>query len=126
MKKSFKTLVSVVIVSVIATTVFGVTEAAKKINVNSDTFNLESVSSDFTEAVNNQSVLSVSQAVKSVITEAFKENGIKNAEVSVTADISDDCRIYISEVTVLCDASQTEKAISVLDKLSIKAQVKER
>ncbi len=125
-KKSFKTLVSVIIISVITTVVFGVSEAVQKVELNTDIINLEEISADFIETVNSQSVRSAQMSVKTVIDNALKQDNIKTAEVFVSANISDDYGIYINMVNVICDKSEIEECRKVLEKLSVDAQITER
>ncbi len=124
MKKSVKTLISVIIISVIVSCVFGVSEAVKGMNFSSNNINLKETSSSFSKTVQNQSVKSAESAVKAVIVEEFEKNGIKSAEVLTFADITEDDRIYIKRIEVVCDSEELSQCHIVLDKLSICNDVK--
>lgn len=124
MKKSVKTLISVIIISVIVSCVFGVSEAVKGIDFNFNNLNLIEASSDFSNTVQNQSVISTELAVKAVIVDEFEKNGIKSAQIFTFADITEDNRIYIKRIEVLCDSEELSQCRIVLDKLSICNDVK--
>lgn len=119
MKKSVKTLISVIIISVIVSCVFGVSEAVKGIDFSSKSIDLNETSSSFSKTVQNQSVKSIESAVKAVIIDEFEKNGIESAEVSVFADITEDNRIYIKRIEVVCDSEELSQCCIVMDKLSI-------
>lgn len=119
MKKSVKILISIIIISVIVTTVFGVSEAAKGIDFFLKNTDINKTSTDFLETVQNQSVENVESAVKAVIVEEFAKNGIKSAEVSIIANITEDNRIYITKVAILCNTDEVVLCRKVMDKLSV-------
>lgn len=124
MKKSVKTLISVIIISVIVSCVFGVSEAVKGMNFSSKNINLNEKNSAFSKTVQNQSVKSAESAVKAVIVEEFEKSDINSAEVFIFADITDDNRIYIKRIEVVCDNEELLQCRIVLDKLSICKDVK--
>lgn len=124
MKKSVKTLISVIIISVIVSCVFGVSEAVKGMNFSSNNINLNETSSSISKTVQNQSVTSIESAVKAVIVEEFQKSDINSAEVLIFADITDDNRIYIKRIEVVCDSEERSQCRIVLDKLSICNDVK--
>ncbi len=124
MKKSVKILISIIIISVIVTTVFGVSEAVKGMNFSSKNINLNETSSTFSKTVQNQSIENVESAVKAVIIEEFAKKGIKSAEVSIIANITEDNRIYITKVEILCNTDEVVLCRNVIDKLSVCDDVK--
>lgn len=124
MKKSVKTLISVIIISVILSCVFGVSEAVKGMNFSSKNINLNEMSSLISKTVQNQSVASAESAVKAVIVEEFEKNGIKSAQILTFADITEDNRIYIKRIEVICDSEELSQCRLVLDKLSVCDDVK--
>ena len=119
MKKSVKILISVIVISVIVTTVFGVSEAVKGIDFNSENIDLSEISTDFSKTIQNQSIENVESAVKAVIIEEFAKNGIKSAEVLTFANITEDNRIYITKVEILCNTEEVILCRNVMDKLSV-------
>ncbi|MBQ1183841.1 MAG: stage III sporulation protein AF [Clostridia bacterium] len=123
MKKSIKTLVSVIVISVIISCVFGVSKAVKGIDFSSDNFNLSEASSKFSKTVQIQTVESTESAVKTVIVDEFNKSGINSAEVLVFADITEDNRIYIKRIEVVCDNEELAQCRIVLDKLSVCEEV---
>ncbi len=119
MKKSVKTLISVIIISVIVNCVFGVSEAVKGIDFSSNNINLNETSFAFSKIVQNQSIMSIESAVKSVIDEEFEKSGINSAEVLTIANITEDNRIYITKVEILCNTDEVVLCRNVMDKLSV-------
>ena len=73
-----------------------------------------------------QNISVAEAAVKSMIEERIVSAGVKNAEISVKADISKDNRIYITDVTVVCDSESMTVCQKVLAELSITANFQER
>ena len=86
---------------------------------NEGNIDLSEMSTDFSKTIQNQSIENVESAVKVVIIEEFAKNGIKSAEVSTFANITEDNRIYITKVEILCNAEEVVLCRNVMDKLSV-------
>ena len=126
MQKPLKTFVSVVVVFGIVTafgSVPSVTEGADfRLSKDSVAANTSLLNGTLT----GQNISVAEAAVKSMIEERIVSAGVKNAEISVKADISKDNRIYITDVTVVCDSESMTVCHEVLAELSITANFQER
>lgn len=125
MHKSYKSFVSVAIIAALVSSFGSVSLSAEDIDPKTD-INIASQSSQLAEKVTQQESLAVESAVSQLISENLNLKGVTDAEIYVSTDISEDNNIYITEVTVVCDAEKLDICRSVLDTMSITADIRER
>ncbi len=125
MKKPFKSFVSITIVAVIVVAVSSSSDALSNIEFDEIADNVFDTSS--VQETNNQVNIRVAeQTVRDIIVSQLKENGIFDAQVSVSANISDEGIISITETVVFCDLGDITVVKKVLNELGLKANVYER
>ncbi len=126
MKKSFKSLIVVAVLAVIVSSVLGVGKSVKQWEVSSAERDFTEIGLELGKTVNDQSAANVAGSVEAIITEYLKKEGVNSAEVSVSVNISDDSRIYIKEVAIVCGSKDILKCREVVEKLSVDAVISER
>ncbi|MBO5912223.1 MAG: hypothetical protein J6Q76_01990 [Clostridia bacterium] len=126
MQKNIKTFVSVALVSVIVAVVSGV---SSRISDNRFDLEFELDSTDVNSIVRSADEINITvteDTVERLIFESLTEKEIKFFEISVSADISEDKSISITEVEIICPEGNGQKCRAVLSELGIKGTVTER
>ena len=124
-KKPFKSFVSITIVAVIVVAVSSSSDALSSIDF--DDFNNRVFDTSSAAQNNNEINIRVAQqTVRDIILSELKENGIFDAQVSVSANISDEGVISITETVVHCDLNDIATAKNVLKELGLEPNVYER
>lgn len=125
-QKSFKIFASVVVVFGIVTAFGSVPSLTEGADFRLSEDSVAANTSLLNGTVTEQNISVAEAAVKSMIEEKLVSAGVKKAEVSVKADILKDNRIYITDVTVVCDTESRPICQNVLSELSISANFRER
>lgn len=122
--KSLQSLLSAALIAVIITGASGVKVEFGSLTIEEQT--VSEKSEQLKETVTMQEMAVSESALEQYILDELNKNGITDAEISVTADISDKGDIYINKVDIVCEKGQSKICEAVLNSLNIKAQITER
>ncbi len=125
MKKPFKSFISVAVIAVLVVVLSSNSDALQNIDIN----DIDIVVSDNFAIVdtNEQTSLRVTeQTVRDIVLEKLNNNGVLDAQVSVSANISDESVISITETVVFCDPKDMPTCRKILNDLGLVGKVYER
>ncbi len=125
LNKTLRSLLSVALIAVIIGGVSGVEVEFESVS-NSNQQTVSDNSEQLKETVLMEEIGVTEAALEQYIFDELNKNGVSNAEIKVTADISDKGDIYITEVSIICEKGQTEICQSVISPMNIMAQITER
>ncbi len=126
MKKSFKTFISTAIIAVIVVSADGIASAVKNIDLDITYKATQKYTEEMSQTVESMNINAVESSVKNLILQKLSSYDIQDLEILVSANISDDNSISITNVEIVCPKGYESACSRALNELGLEGSVTER